>query len=206
MLDDEKKKLIAEEERYRYEIANKLRNEEKIVEKDVETTSHKIWAKLYDILNSNVGMLILSSVLISGGATLYQNMQHQYEARSHAQKEIISCEFEIANRLYVIKNLISNATTVADAQLALAGAKKSLGPIKPEYENVGIAVLYFNLYQLTGVRMPGIEQYLKEIERVYFSLKEQNPKEAFDKAEKASLVKIITTMNDLILEDIHHLK
>ena len=206
MLDDEKKKLIAEEERYRYEMVNKLRSAEKIVEEDVKTTSNKIWAKLYDILNSNVGMLILSSVLISGGATLYQNLQHQYEARSLAQKEIISCEFEIANRLYVIKSLIGNAKTVAEAQLALAGAKKSLGPVKPEYANVGLAVLYFNLYQLTGVKTPGIEQYLQEIERVYFSLQEQNPKAPFDGAEKASLVKIITTMNDRILEDMHHLK
>ncbi len=34
MLDDEKKKLIEEEEHYRYEIANKLRGEIKIIEKD----------------------------------------------------------------------------------------------------------------------------------------------------------------------------
>lgn len=206
MLDDEKKKLIEEEERYRHEIANKLRDEEKIAVKNVEMTSNKIWTKFYAILNSNVGMLILSSVLISGGATLYQNMQQKYETRIHAQKEIISCEFEIANRLYVIKNLLSNAKTVADAQIALALAAKGLGPIKPEYENVGLAILYFNLYQLTGVRTPNIEQYIKEIERVRFSVMEQNPKATFDVAEKASLLKIITKMNDDILEDIHHLK
>ncbi len=206
MLDDEKKKLIAAEERYRNEIANKLRDAEKIVIKDVETTSNKIWAKIFGVLNSNVGMLVISSVLISGGATLYQNIQHQYEARSHALKEIMSCEFEIANRLYIIKHLLSNATTVADAQLALAEAKKSIGPIKPEYENVGLAILYFNLYQLTGIRRPLTEQYVKEIERVNLSLRVQNPRGAFDKTEKASLLKIINAMNDDIIEDIHHLK
>lgn len=206
MIDKEKKELIEAEERYRREIANKIKGEAKIVEKDVNTTSHYILTKLSDMLNSNVGMLLLSSVFISGGATLYQNTQHQYETRVNSQKEIISCEFEIANRLYVIKNLISHAKTVADAQYALTGAKKSLGPVKPEFENVGLAVLYFNLYQLTGVRKPNIEQNLKEIEQAYFSLREQNPKDAFNGAAKESLLKIISELYELNLQDIHRLK
>lgn len=206
MIDKEKKELIEAEERYRREIANKIKGEAKIVEKDVNTTSHYILTKLSDMLNSNVGMLLLSSVFISGGATLYQNTQHQYETRVNSQKEIISCEFEIANRLYVIKNLISHAKTVADAQYALTGAKKSLGPVKPEFENVGLAVLYFNLYQLTGVRKPNIEQNLKEIEQAYFSLREQNPKDAFNGAAKESLLKTISELYELNLQDIHRLK
>ena len=116
-------------------------------------------------------------------------MQHNYESRVTAQKEIISCEFEIANRLYVVKNLISHAKTVGDAIEALTAAKKSLGPVKPEFQNVGLAVLYFNLYQLTGNRNPSVEQDLREIERVYFSLQEQNPKAPFNEADKESMTK-----------------
>jgi len=206
MLDDEKKKLIEEEERYRHEISKKISDEVDMLEKDVEDTSHKIWVKVYDILNSNVGMLLLSSVLISGGAALYQNAQHEYEARITAQKEIISCEFEIANRLYVVKDLISHAKTVGDALVALAGAKKSLGPVKPEFQNVGLAVLYFNLYQLTGVRNPNVEQDLREIERVYSSLQEQDPKAPFNEADKESMIKIIKELYVLNLNDIHRLR
>ncbi|MBU3624510.1 hypothetical protein [Polynucleobacter sp. AP-Latsch-80-C2] len=169
MLDENKKSLIEAEERYRHEIAKKIGDEATIVEKDIETSSNQIWAKIYDILNSNVGMLILTSVFISGGAAFYQNMQHNYESRVTSQKEIISCDFEIANRLYVAKNLISHAKTVGDALEALTGAKKSLGPVKPEFQNVGLAVLYFNLYQLTGNRNPSVEQDLREIERVYLN-------------------------------------
>ena len=206
MLNDEKKVLIEEEERYRHEIAKKISDEATIVEKDLETSSHQIWAKIYDILNSNVGMLILSSVFISGGAAFYQNMQHSYESRVTSQKEIISCEFEIANRLYVVKNLISHAKTVGDALEALTGAKKSLGPVKPEFQNVGLAVLYFNLYQLTGNRNPSVEQDLREIERVYFSLQEQDPKAIFNDADKESMTKIFNELFELNLKDIHHLK
>jgi len=206
MLDDEKKKLIEEEERYRHEISKKISDEVDMLEKDVEDTSHKIWVKVYDILNSNVGMLLLSSVLISGGAALYQNAQHEYEARITAQKEIISCEFEIANRLYVVKDLISHAKTVGDALVALAGAKKSLGPVKPEFQNVGLAVLYFNLYQLTGVRNPNVEQDLREIERVYSSLQEQDSKAPFNEADKESMIKIIKELYALNLNDIHRLR
>jgi hypothetical protein len=206
MLDESKKSLIEAEERYRHEIAKKISDEATIVEKDIETSSHQIWAKIYDILNSNVGMLILSSVFISGGAAFYQNMQHNYESRVTSQKEIISCEFEIANRLYVVKNLISHAKTVGDALEALTGAKKSLGPVKPEFQNVGLAVLYFNLYQLTGNRNPSVEQDLREIERVYFSLQEQDPKAIFNEADKESMTKIFNELFELNLKDIHHLK
>ncbi|OIM97512.1 hypothetical protein A9235_09350 [Polynucleobacter sp. MWH-Tro8-2-5-gr] len=206
MLDESKKSLIEAEERYRHEIAKKISDEATIVEKDIETSSHQIWAKIYDILNSNVGMLILSSVFISGGAAFYQNMQHSYESRVTSQKEIISCEFEIANRLYVVKNLISHAKTVGDALEALTGAKKSLGPVKPEFQNVGLAVLYFNLYQLTGNRNPSVEQDLREIERVYFSLQEQDPKAIFNEVDKESMTKIFNELFELNLKDIHHLK
>ena len=206
MLDESKKSLIEAEERYRHEIAKKISDEATIVEKDIETSSHQIWAKIYDILNSNVGMLILSSVFISGGAAFYQNMQHRYESRVTSQKEIISCEFEIANRLYVVKNLISHAKTVGDALEALTGAKKSLGPVKPEFQNVGLAVLYFNLYQLTGNRNPSVEQDLREIERVYFSLQEQDPKAIFNEVDKESMTKIFNELFELNLKDIHHLK
>lgn len=206
MLNDEKKVLIEEEERYRHEIAKKISDEVALAEKDIETTTHQVWAKIYDILNSNVGLLILSSVFISGGAAFYQNMQHSYESRVTSQKEIISCEFEIANRLYVVKNLISHAKTVGDALEALTGAKKSLGPVKPEFQNVGLAVLYFNLYQLTGNRNPSVEQDLREIERVYFSLQEQDPKAIFNEADKESMTKIFNELFELNLKDIHHLK
>lgn len=206
MLDDEKKSTIEEEERYRHEIAKKIGDVATRVEKDIETSTHKIWAKIYDILNSNVGLLVFSSVFISGGAAFYQNMQHSYESRVTSQKEIISCEFEIANRLYVVKNLISHAKTVGDALEALTGAKKSLGPVKPEFQNVGLAVLYFNLYQLTGNRNPSLEQDLREIERVYFSLQEQDPKAPFNEADKESMTKIFNELFELNLKDIHHLK
>jgi hypothetical protein len=206
MLDESKKSLIEAEERYRHEIAKKISDEVALAEKDIETTTHQVWAKIYDILNSNVGLLILSSVFISGGAAFYQNMQHSYESRVTSQKEIISCEFEIANRLYVVKNLISHAKTVGDALEALTGAKKSLGPVKPEFQNVGLAVLYFNLYQLTGNRNPSVEQDLREIERVYFSLQEQDPKAIFNEADKESMTKIFNELFELNLKDIHHLK
>ena len=206
MLDDEKKSTIEEEERYRHEIAKKIGDVATRVEKDIETSTHKIWAKIYDILNSNVGLLVFSSVFISGGAAFYQNMQHSYESRVTSQKEIISCEFEIANRLYVVKNLISHAKTVGDALEALTGAKKSLGPVKPEFQNVGLAVLYFNLYQLTGNRNPSLEQDLRKIERVYFSLQEQDPKAPFNEADKESMTKIFNELFEVNLKDIHHLK
>ncbi|MDH6302932.1 hypothetical protein M2128_001873 [Polynucleobacter sphagniphilus] len=41
MLDESKKSLIEAEERYRHEIAKKISDEATIVEKDIETSSHR---------------------------------------------------------------------------------------------------------------------------------------------------------------------
>ena len=78
--------------------------------------------------------------------------------------------------------------------------------MKPEFQNVGLAVLYFNLYQLTGNRNPSVEQDLREIERVYFSLQEQDPKAIFNEVDKESMTKIFNELFELNLKDIHHLK
>ena len=111
MLDEEKKKLIEAEERYRHEIIAKVRSE---MQSAVDTTiriERNLWGKLYELFNSNLGMWLLSSVFISGGAALYQSAQHQYETKLAVQKEVLTCEFEIANRLNAMRFLLKRAKT-----------------------------------------------------------------------------------------------
>ena len=74
MLDDEKKKLIEEEERYRHKIAAKLRSEAESIEKVTKDVEKSLWSKISEVLNSNFGLWFLSSVFISGGATVYQKI------------------------------------------------------------------------------------------------------------------------------------
>jgi hypothetical protein len=152
MLSDDKKALIEAEERYRQEVNKKLSADLSATKKDVNSLSKDLWAKVSDLLNSNFGIWFLSSVFLSGGAALYQITQHHYETSIAKEKEIIACEFEIANRLNHMRFLLRRATTVADAKYALTPITKSFGAISAEFENVNIAVLYFKIYQLTGSR------------------------------------------------------
>ena len=151
MLDDEKKKLIEEEERYRHKIAAKLRSEAESIEKVTKDVEKSLWSKISEVLNSNFGLWFLSSIFISGGATVYQITQHHFQQKLSTQKELITCEFEIANRLNGMKYLLEKAKTYGDAQVALTPITKSFGAVSTEYENVNIAVLYFKTYQLTGI-------------------------------------------------------
>ena len=164
MLSDDKKSLIEAEERYRQEVSNKLRSDLGSAKQDVKNLEKDLWAKLNEMLNSNFGLWLLSSVFLTGGAALYQITQHHYDAKLLKERETIACEFEIANRLNSMKFLLRRATTIADAKYALTPITKSLGAITAEYENVNIAVLYFKIYQLTGVRDKAMGDYVRELE------------------------------------------
>ncbi len=194
MLDNEKKKLIEAEEQYRQEITEKLRIEAESIQNAAKKIEKDFWGKAGQLLNSNLGLWFLSSVCISGGAALYQNAQHHYEVRLNAQKELLTCEFEIANRLNGMKFLLLRAKTNADAQAALGAVSKSFGAVSAAYEHVNIAVLYFKIFQLTGVRDPQISLYVRELEEKNLAIQSENPKAPFNEADRQRLIELISAL------------
>lgn len=164
-----------------------LDNEIKKIDKD-------LWGKTSKLLNSNFGLWLLSSIFITGGATLYQIVQHQYETKLNTQKELLTCEFEIANRLSGMKFLLLKAKTNSDAQTALTGVNKSLGAVSIEYENVNIAVLYFKILQLTRIRDPQLEHYVTELEQKNLAIQLEDPKTPFSEADRKSLIELISAL------------
>jgi hypothetical protein len=194
MLDNEKKKIIEAEEQYRHEIAEKLRSEAGFIKNEAVKIEKDFWSKASEVLNSNFGLWFLSSVFITGGAALYQIAQHHYEAKLNTQKELITCEFEIANRLNSMKFLLLRAKTNGDAQTALTAVSKSFGAVSTEYEHVNIAVLYFKIFQLTRIRDPQMERYVKELEEKNLAIQSENPKTPFDEASRKRLIELISTL------------
>jgi hypothetical protein len=206
MLNDEKKSSIEAEERYRHEIASKLRADLGAVEEDAKKLGKSFWDKAMEVLNSNFGLWFLSSVFITGGAAVYQITQHHYDAKLIRDKEIITCEFEIANRLNGMKFLLRRAKTVGEAQFALTPVTKSLGSVSPEYENVNIAVLYFKIYQLTGERDISMGDNVKELEEKNLLIQAENPKSAFDEADRKRLLEIIDALHQYDIKQIYKRK
>ena len=194
MLDNEKKRIIEAEEQYRHEIAEKLRSEAGFIKNEAVKIEKDFWSKASEVLNSNFGLWFLSSVFITGGAALYQIAQHHYEAKLNTQKELITCEFEIANRLNSMKFLLLRAKTNGDAQTALTAVNKSFGAVSTEYEHVNIAVLYFKIFQLTRIRDPQMERYVKELEEKNLAIQSENPKTPFDEAARKRLIELISTL------------
>ena len=206
MLSDDKKALIEAEERYRQELSKKLSADLSATKKDVNNLGKDLWAKVSEVLNSNFGIWFLSSVFLSGGAALYQVTQHHYETSIAKEKEIVACEFEIVNRLNHMRFLLRRATTVADAKYALTPVSKSLGAITADYENVNIAVLYFKIYQLTGVRDKRITLYIKDLEEKNLAIQAGNPKENLGEKDRKELLEIINTLDQYEIDQINSRK
>jgi len=203
MLNEDRKSIIEAEERYRHEIAKKLRADLGVVEEDAKKLGKSFWDKAMEVLNSNFGLWFLSSVFITGGAAAYQITQHHYDAKLIRDKAIIACEFEIANRLNGMKFLLLRAKNIGQAQFALTPISKSLGPVSSEYENVNIAVLYFKIFQLTGQRDVQIGDLVRELEEKNLLIQSENPKLPVDEAERKRLIEIIDALHRYEIEKIN---
>ena len=164
------------------------------------------WSKVNEVLNSNFGLWFLSSVFLSGGATAYQITEHHYQQKIATQKELLTCEFEIANRLSSMKFLLQKAKTYGDAQTALTPVTKSFGAVSTEYENVNIAVLYYKTYLLTGIMHQQIGEYVRELEQLNLSVQAQNPKTLFSTEDRKKLLALIDILQKHDVEVINSYK
>jgi len=148
------------------------------------------------ILNSNLFIWFLSSIVISGGAALYNNSQHRFQIESARQKEISNSQFEIINRLNSMGFLLKRAKTMGDLKFALSSMNKSLGPVVAEYENVNIEALYFKTYQLTGIRNKVIGEHLREIEEWNLLSHTLDPKTPLKESDKVKLLQLIHALKE----------
>lgn len=194
MLDDQKKELIESEEMYRHKIAQKIRSDAEAIEQAAHRLEKNLWDKTFELLNSNFGLWFLSSVFISGGAAIYQITSHHYAQKLSAQKDFLTCEFEIENRLNTMDYLVKKAKTIGDAQNALLPMGKSFGAVSPEYEHVNITGLYFRTYQLTGIINKKTSEYVKELEELNLDIQKANPKAQLDDQTRNKLLKIIEAL------------
>ena len=164
------------------------------IEKIEEDKKVKRLEFLEKILNSNLFIWFLSSIIISGGAALYNNSQHRFELESARQKELTNCQFEIVNRLNSMIFLSKRAKTMGDMRHALSSMRKSLGPVISEYENVNIAALYFKIYQITGVRNKEIGETLIALEEWDLLSQVDDPTTLLKDADKNSILELIYSL------------
>jgi hypothetical protein len=203
MLNDDKKSLIEAEERYRHEIASKLRSELSAAGQEMLNLERTIWDKINEVLNSNVGMWFLSTVLVTGGAGVYQMMQHHYEVKIHNRTQLITHQFEIGNRIQNMKYFLRKAQTVGDAQFALKSVFQSKTPINPDVEKLSLSVLYFNLYQVEGAQNKETLDLVRQLEDQYYILQSQKPSDPLPPDQKAQLLKLVDELEAIQIKEGH---
>ena len=142
---------IRHEERLRFQIRQELdqtKDSHQDTPAPLPTHTTGFGKRIMDFLNSSVGMWLLSSVVLTGGAALIQQVQHNYQIREQNHQQLVTHVFEIENRLDNMEFLLRHAKTVGDAKKALAGLFKSIYPLSPELQNRSLSSLYFSVYNL----------------------------------------------------------
>jgi len=211
MLHEDKKSIIEAEERFRHEIKLKLESEfvksQPIIEKIEDSAKEiekKASSKVLDFLNSSLGMLLISSVLISGGGTLYQQAQHHYAVEQKNKEQLVAYQFEIGDRIQNMRYLLRHSKTVGDAKTALASIFKSKFPLNSDLDNKSLSALYFNLYQLIQgsqkTKSREAMEILRELEDAEYSLQSKDNNSLLNADEKEKLTKLVLSIEKLHLD------
>jgi hypothetical protein len=211
MLSDDQKKLIEAEETHRHTFRKTLDEASAAVSKTaddvvagVKEEKAKLGTQVMAFLNSSVGTLLLSSVVITGGAGLIQQIQHNHDTQQKKREQLVIYKFEIENRLDNMEFALRRAQTVGDAKDALNRLFKSKFPLSPELQNRSLASLYLNIYEL----VPGTEKqkaqaaidFIRELEDAEYLLNSQtNDAKPIDAQDKAQFSKLIQSIRALKL-------
>ena len=140
-------------------------------------------------------MWLLSSVLLTGGAAAYQQIEHGFQVKQLNHQQLMAHLFEIQNRIDNMDYLLKSAKTVGDAKKGLAGLFKSTFPLSPDLQNRSLGSLYLSVYNL----IPGTKQekakeaieFVRQMEDSEYTLESRPENQPLTDADRAQLSKLI---------------
>jgi|688.fasta_scaffold90028_3 hypothetical protein len=212
MLSEEIQKKIEAEERFRHELKLKLEAElasAKSAFTSLENTAvrgeKKVSSKIMEFLNTSVGGLFLSSVVITGGAAMLQKIQHNYETEQKSKAQLIAYQFEIGTRIQNMRYFLTQAKTVGDAKLALASVFQSKFPLNPELEKQSLSALFFNLHQLIkGSEKEKTKRAMEvvlKLEQAEYALQSKQNNQLLDANDKEKLMKLVAAIESMHISE-----
>lgn len=204
MLSDEQRRIIEAEEQVRHEVRSRLNAENPPPPPPPPPLPppDSFGKRIFDFFNSSVGMWLLSSVVLTGGAALLQNIQHSHEIAQQNRQQLATHRFEITHRLDQMEYGLRRATTVGEAKAAMDGMFKSKFPLTPELQNRSLASLYLTMYELlSGTERQKSEQamnFIRRLEEAETSLQaETDDKNKLDGQQKELMHKLIKSIKAL---------
>ena len=205
MLNDDQRKAIEDEEALRHEVRKKL-DAASPPPPTAPAAKPTFGKRLFEFFNSALGLWLLSSVVLTGGAAALQRIQHDHEMAQKDRQTVVQHRFEITNRLDEMQYALRRAQTVGQAKAALDGMYKSRAPLAPELQNRSLASMFLTLTQmLEGTEQQRSERalaFVRYLEEAEFALHEHADDSApLDKKQKEHLHKLIASIKALHLRD-----
>lgn len=148
MLTDEDRARIEADERLRHAVRQSMQPPPEPAAPPPPPAKPGLGHRLMHFLNSSVGMWLLSSVLLTGGAAVLQQIQHDHEISQKNQQDLTTLRFEIEHRLGNMAFLLRRAKTIGAAKTALDGVFKSPIPLSPELQNRSLSSLFLSAYPI----------------------------------------------------------
>ena len=211
MLSDEQRRAIEDEEALRHEVRKKLEAATPPSPAPPAPAPPKITfgKRVFEFFNSALGMWLLSSVVLTGGAAMLQRIQHDHEMAQKDRQTVVQHRFEITNRLDEMQYALRRAQTVGQAKAALDGMYKSRAPLAPELQNRSLASMFLTLTQmLEGTEQQRSERalaFVRYLEEAEFALQEHSDDSApLDAKQKEHLRRLISAIKALHLNDPQH--
>lgn len=209
MLNDDQRKAIEDEEALRHEVRRKLDAASPppaAAPAAAAAPKPTFGKRLFDFFNSALGLWLLSSVVLTGGAAWLQRIQHDHEMAQKDRQTIVQHRFEITNRLDEMQYALRRAQTVGQAKAALDGMYKSRAPLAPDLQNRSLASMFLTLTQmLEGTEQQRSERalaFVRYLEEAEFALHEHPDDSApLDRKQKEHLHKLIASIKALHLHD-----
>lgn len=202
MLTDEDRARIEADERMRHAVRQSMQPPATPAEPPPPPPKPSFGSRLMHFLNSSVGMWLLSSVLLTGGAAVLQQIQHNHEIAQKDRQELTTLRFEIEHRLGNMAFLLRRAKTVGAAKTALDGVFKSPIQLTPELQNRSLASLFLTAYPLVHNKQKRHDarqaiKLVKQLEEDELLLRAQPDDQPLSDQQRETFGKTITAIQDL---------
>lgn len=210
-VEDERRRQVEAEEELRYHVRRRLDTEHGLPAVAASPPPAPPPApprsgfgkKVMEFLNSSVGMWLLSSVVLTGGAALLQNIQHKHEVEQKNREQLASHKFEVTHRLDQMEFGLRRSKTAGEAKAAMDGMFKSKFPLSPDLQNKSLGSLYLTMLQLVGdadaKRSAQVMDFIRRLEEAELSLQSEPDDKPLDSEQREQLRKLLKSVKNLHL-------
>jgi hypothetical protein len=204
VIDEVRRREIEAEEALRHEVRRRLDTEHGVAPAAAAAPPKDGFGKkVLEFFNSALGMWLLSSVVLTGGAALIQNIQHQHEVDQKNREQLSAHKFEVTHRIDQMEYGLRRAKTVGDAKAAMDGLFKSKFPLSPDLQNKSLGSLYLTMMQLVSApddkKSAEVMDFVRRLEEAELVLQALPDDKPLAGPQREHLSKLLTSIKNLHL-------